>query len=196
MIIKTLPIGLYTSNLYVLMDEKSKEIAIIDCGAEVSKIKSTIDDLGGNLKYILLTHGHNDHTAGVKSVKKAFDCTSIMGEKEKKSLGRFNFMDEVPVDKWVNEGDIIELGSIKISVIETPGHTLGGVCYLALDALFSGDTLFKRSIGRWDLQGGNQDVLLNSIREKLYTLNDDIKVYPGHEGSTTIGYEKKNNFYA
>lgn len=196
MIIKTLPIGLYTSNLYVLMDEKSKEIAIIDCGAEVSKIKSTIDDLGGNLKYILLTHGHNDHTAGVKSVKKAFDCTSIMGEKEKKSLGRFNFMDEVLVDKWVNEGDIIELGSIKISVIETPGHTLGGVCYLALDALFSGDTLFKRSIGRWDLQGGNQDVLLNSIREKLYTLNDDIKVYPGHEGSTTIGYEKKNNFYA
>ncbi|MCL2322844.1 MAG: MBL fold metallo-hydrolase [Oscillospiraceae bacterium] len=196
MIIKTLPIGEYDSNIYVLMDEKSKELALIDCGAEYYRIKSSIDELGGNLKYILLTHGHNDHTLGVKSVKKVCDCICVISEKEKKSLGNFNFMNQIPVDEYVKDGDILKLGSLEISVIETPGHTLGGVCYLVSDALFSGDTLFKRSVGRWDLQGGDQDTLLKSIREKLFTLNDDIKVYPGHEDSTTIGYEKKFNFYA
>lgn len=196
MIIKTLPVGLYSSNIYLLMDEKTKEIAIIDCGADISHIKSDIDKLNGKVKYILLTHGHNDHTIGTKSVKKEYDCISVMSSKEKNSLGRFNLMDEVPVDRWVNEGDIIELGSLKISVIDTPGHTFGGVCYLVQDALFSGDTLFKRSVGRWDLPGGDKDILLMSIREKLFSLNDDIKVYPGHEGSTTIGFEKKNNYYA
>ena len=178
------------------MDEKSKEIAIIDCGANISRIKENIDELNGKVKYILLTHGHHDHTVGVKSVKREYDCISVMSVKEKGSLGRIGFMDEVPVDRWVSDGDIIELGDIKISVIETPGHTFGGVCYLACDVLFSGDTLFRESIGRWDLPGGNKDILLMSIREKLFVLNDDIKVYPGHEASTTIGYEKKNNFYA
>jgi len=195
MIIKTLPIGLYSSNIYLLMDEKSKEIAIIDCGADISHIKKDIDELNGKVKYILLTHGHNDHTVGVKSVKKEYDCICVMSSKERGSLGKIDFMDGLPIDKWVNDGDTIELGSLKISVIEVPGHTFGGVCYLVQDVLFSGDTLFRRSVGRWDLPGGNRDILFMNIRDKLFTLNDDIKVYPGHEGSTTIGYEKKNNFY-
>ncbi len=194
MIIKTFPIGLYSSNIYILIDDKTKEMALIDCGsAEFSNI---IDEFSSyKLKYILLTHGHNDHTEGVRSIKKAYGPTVVMGKNEENGLGRFRFMDYIPVDRWVSEGDVIELGSLKISVIETPGHTLGGVCYLAEDALFSGDTLFRRSVGRWDLQGGNEETLKSSIQNKLFTLNDDVKVYPGHESSTTIGFEKKNNMY-
>ena len=96
-------------------------------------------------------------------------------------------------EKFVKDGDIITVGDMQIKVINTPGHTEGGVCYLIEDKLFSGDTLFRESVGRTDLFGGSFEKLLDSVKNKLFKLDDNITVYPGHGPATTIGYEKKHN---
>jgi len=99
------------------------------------------------------------------------------------------------IDGFLEDGQIIEVGNLKLKVIHTPGHSAGGVCFLVDKILFSGDTLFADSVGRTDLPGGSYETLGNSIKNKLFTLNEDITVYPGHGESTTIGYEKQNNPY-
>ena len=107
----------------------------------------------------------------------------------------FNWPDSIPpvYEKYIKDGDIIPVGNMNIKVIHTPGHTEGGVCYLIEDNLFSGDTLFRGSVGRTDLFGGNFSKLSDSIKNKLFKLDSDIKVFPGHGPMTTIGYEKKYN---
>ena len=188
--------------MYLLVDEKTKQAVLIDATALVPEILDTVKELGADVKYILLTHGHFDHIMGLNDLKEALNAQAVinkndltLSDKINEFTRMFNMPETTPsvYEKFVDDGDVIQAGDMKIEVISTPGHTEGGVCYLVDDNLFSGDTLFRDSVGRTDLWGGNFEKLSDSIKNKLFKLDDNIKVFPGHGPMTTIGYEKKHN---
>lgn len=205
MILKQFILGSMENNNYLLIDEGakgSKEAVLIDCTEESEDIENTLLEYNANLKYILLTHGHFDHVLGVNNVKKKHNCKVLMHEADKpilESIESFSKMFDMPltgdpqIDDYIKEGDTIKFGKNKIKVIHTPGHTQGCVCYLLNNDIFTGDTLFCDYIGRTDLPGGDFEQIVTSIKTKLYTLDENIKVYPGHGPTSTIGYEKENN---
>lgn len=202
MILKQFTLGPIEDNNYLLVDEESKEAVLIDCTEESREIDNAIKDLGAKLKYILLTHGHFDHVLGVNAFRKKYDCEVLIHKEDKEMLDTMKdfarqfgvgAVEVQKVDGFVEEGKNIKFGNLEIEVIHTPGHTLGGVCYLIGNKLFTGDTLFYESIGRTDLPGGSFEYLKKNIQEKLFKLDDNIEVYPGHGISTTIGHEKRNN---
>lgn len=189
-------------NNYLLIDEESKEAILIDCSEENENIYNTINEHGAFLKYILLTHGHFDHVLGVNGTKKRYDSIVLMHAEDQyllDTMDRFvqdfgmERVDLQEIDGYIFEGDIIELGTHQIQVIHTPGHTPGSVCFLLDDKLFTGDTLFYESVGRTDLPGGSFKQIKENIEQKLFTLDENIKIYPGHGRPSTIGYEKANN---
>ena len=188
--------------MYLLVDEKTKQAVLVDATALVPEILDTVKELGADVKYILLTHGHFDHIMGLNDLKEALNAQAVinkndltLSDKINEFTRMFNMPETTPsvYEKFVDDGDVIQAGDMKIKVISTPGHTEGGVCYLVDDNLFSGDTLFRDSVGRTDLWGGNFEKLSDSIKNKLFKLDDNIKVFPGHGPMTTIGYEKKHN---
>ncbi len=196
------PIG---TNCYIVHNEK--EGIIIDPGGGAGDIISAVDSLGIEIKHILLTHTHFDHIGALGDIKKGCSSAEVgVHELEKDALYDpqknlsfgfgINYSYSGGVDLEIKDGDVIKSGSFDIKVIHTPGHTVGSVCYLIDDALFSGDTLFQSSVGRTDLPGGDSVTLLSSIRNKLFSLPGSTKVYPGHMGTTTIGWEKQRNPYA
>lgn len=197
MIIKTIPTGAYEANTYVVMDEDSKEAVIIDNFGEFHKIDKVIKEFSMIPKAILLTHGHFDHVSGIDKLKEEYKIPVYINENDWKMIDKkadiFGEMEKP--EFFVKEGEEITLGNKTIKVIETPGHTPGGVCFLVEDHLFTGDTLFKQSIGRTDFVGGDSKLLLESVNNKLAKLDDNIKVYPGHGMSSTIGFEKVANPY-
>lgn len=197
MIIKTIPTGAYEANTYVVMDEDSKEAVIIDNFGEFHKIDKVIKEFSMIPKAILLTHGHFDHVSGIDKLKEEYKIPVYINENDWKMIDKkadiFGEMEKP--EFFVKEGEEITLGNKTIKVIETPGHTPGGVCFLVEDYLFTGDTLFKQSIGRTDFVGGDSKLLLESVNNKLAKLDDNIKVYPGHGMSSTIGFEKVANPY-
>lgn len=205
MIIKTFPLGLIGANAYLLIDEASKEAAIIDLGGDYHAIFDEIENYGAKLKYILNTHGHFDHIMGEYDAQKEFDVPVYIHENDlylaqnlPLQLERFGFVNnqESPENiQTFTEKDVFKLGDTEIKVIHTPGHTPGSVCFLTGSSLFSGDTLFYTSVGRTDFEGGSFAQLSNSIKEKLFKLDDNVDVYPGHDSKTSIGYEKKYNCY-
>jgi len=202
MILKQFTLGSLENNNYLLIDEKSKEAVLIDCTQDCTDIDNTLKEYGAKLKYILLTHGHFDHILGVNNFKRKYDCKVLVHEGDKmlmdtveefvKSFG-INEAQIQEIDGYVEDNQIIKVGENEIKVIHTPGHTKGGVCYLIEDKLFSGDTLFYESVGRTDLPDGNFAQIKSSIEERLFKLDENIKVYAGHGPSTTIGHEKANN---
>jgi glyoxylase-like metal-dependent hydrolase (beta-lactamase superfamily II) len=148
----------------------------------------------------LLTHGHFDHVAGIRHT----DAKIVMHEADLKVLNQTNIylpafgIPEITIpqiDIFIKDNDIIKLGQTEIKVIHTPGHTQGGVCYLVGNMLFSGDTIFRESVGRCDLEGGNFDQIVESINTKIFTLPEDIAIYPGHGRQTTVGWEKVHNCF-
>ena len=186
------------NNNYLLIDEESKEAALIDCSAVEPGVKDLLNETGAKLKYILLTHGHFDHVAGIRPT----DAKIVMNEKDLGILNQANMylpMFGIPditipkIDIYVNDGDVLTLGNNNIKVIHTPGHTQGGVCYLVDNMLFSGDTIFRESVGRCDLEGGDFVQIVDSIKTKIFTLPEDIIIYPGHGKSTDVKWEKANN---
>lgn len=197
--------GLIGTNAYLLIDEDSKEATVIDLGGDFTPVKNEIEKQGAKLKYILNTHGHFDHIFGEKDAQSMTDAPVYIHEEDKylaqnlpKQLERFGFVQnvEAPCDLHTfTDKDTFSLGKNEIKVIHTPGHTPGSVCFLVGKHLFSGDTLFYTSVGRTDFEGGSFAQLSNSIKEKLFKLEDDIDVYPGHDSKTSIGYEKKYNCY-
>ena len=202
MIIKQFIEGPIENNMYLLVDEKSKQAVLIDATAMTDEIADTVKNLGAEVKYILLTHGHFDHIMGLNDLKEALKAEAVINKNDLELSGKindftrmFNQPEAVPptYEKFVDDGDIIQVGDMKIKVITTPGHTEGGVCYLVDENLFSGDTLFRDSVGRTDLVGGSFKKLSDSIKNKLFKLDDNIKVHPGHGPITTIGYEKTHN---
>lgn len=202
MIIKKLITGPLGINTYIIVD--GGEAAVVDAGGNGEEILSCIDQTGAQLKYLLLTHGHFDHIgaakflqdAGAKVVIGAGDENMLKSNSE--NMGKYfgAKVEALDADVIVGDGDEIVLGSKKIKVIATPGHTPGGVSYFVENVLFSGDTLFALSVGRSDFKGGNTEALLRSIREKLFVLPEETKVFPGHNEETDILSEKKYNPFA
>lgn len=201
MIVKRIPAGIYAANCYIIMDESTKEGAVIDPGGDGEDLVQCIKELGADVKFILLTHGHSDHTGAVGLLKETFNVSAHIHKSDGQFIENGEFMfgpltykgKNVPLDMDVVEGEVFSVGKFIINCIETPGHSPGGICYMIEDKLFSGDTLFLRSIGRTDLMGGDYDTLIEKIKNKLLILGDNITVFPGHGASTSIKYERLHN---
>ena len=199
MILKTFIEPPIDNNNYLIIDEKSKEAALIDCSAVDSDINEELERAGAKLKYILLTHGHFDHIAGIRpnpEVKVVMHKADIGWlEKTNQYLPMFGMptMTVPEIDIYVQEGDILKLGDLEIKVIHTPGHTQGGVCYLADGKLFSGDTIFREAVGRCDLEGGDFDQIVESIKNKIFTLPPQTLIYPGHGRMSSVEWEREHN---
>lgn len=200
MIIKQFVTGQLENNVYLVADEVSKKAVLIDATALTDEIKEACKDY--DVEYILLTHGHFDHIMGLTALKNALGAKAVINQNDliisdniNEFTRLFGLPDCIPptYEKFVEDGEVLNVGELKIEVITTPGHTEGGVCYKVENNLFSGDTLFRESVGRTDLFGGNFNKLSESIKNKLFKLNDDIKVYSGHGPMTTIGHEKQYN---
>ena len=202
MIIEKLELGSYASNCYLVWDESSKEGIIIDPGAEADRILQRVEDLGLEVEFIVLTHAHIDHVGALKEVKEATDAEAAIHADDAESLQKRNPRGEVfglslqppPLpDRLLKDGDSIDVGDMHFLVLHTPGHTPGGICLLRERVVFTGDTLFNSSIGRFDMPGGSYSALMNGIYTKLMVLPDDTVVYPGHGPETTIGTERQGN---
>lgn len=202
MIIKTYVAGPFDANNYLVIDEESKEAVLVDCSDYIQEIIDEVKSQNLNVKYILITHGHFDHVLGINEMKQALGAEVIVPAEDLilieniREHARFfgHEMIEIPEhDATYTAKKDLSVGSSKIEVISTPGHTEGGVCLLIGNSLFSGDTLFRDSFGRTDLFGGSTKKLLNSIVNILFKLPDETVVYTGHGQSSTIGYEKVNN---
>ncbi len=202
MIIEKLELGPFTSNCYIVGDEANKEGIVIDPGAEANTILQKVEDLGLEVKLIVLTHSHMDHVGALKEIKEATDAEVAIHTDDAKSLQARNPLGAVfrlslqappPPDRLLKGGDSIDIGDLHFLVLHTPGHTPGGICLLGEEVVFTGDTLFNFGIGRFDMPGGSGSQLMNSIHTKLMVLPDNTVVYPGHGPNTTIGTEREWN---
>ncbi|MHB1418154.1 MAG: MBL fold metallo-hydrolase [Bacillota bacterium] len=202
MFLKTIVIGAFSTNCYVVGCDETKEAAVIDPGGSEEEILKVIKDNGLHVRYIINTHGHVDHIAANGEIKTATGAEVVIHEEDalhlinpKKSLLSFAGKTEAgpAADRTVKDGDTIEFGKIKLEVIHTPGHTPGGMCLKTGDIIFSGDTLFAGSVGRTDFPGGSHYELIEAIKEKLMIYSDDVVVYPGHGPSTTLKMEREYN---
>ena len=195
--------GPFGVNCYVGENTETKKGFIVDPGGENHALIDFLTGNGMDLEYIILTHGHGDHIGGVEHYMDMFPNAKLVASKYEKemlndenlneSLAMYGFPLRIDADLYVDDGDTLMCGGYELKFIHTPGHTPGGMCILTEDILFSGDTLFRQSIGRTDLPGGDFSTLMKSIKEKLFVLPDETKVLPGHMGTTTIGYEKEHN---
>lgn len=199
--VKNIPSGPLMVNTYLVWDDTNKGF-IVDPGGFNKKIEDSIAAENIDLEYIILTHGHCDHIGGVNAIKEKYGCKVVAAKAELPMLQDHNInmsrellgaQVEFTPDILVDENDTMKIGNMLLHFIMTPGHSEGGMCIRIGRVLFSGDTLFHGSVGRTDFVGGSMEVLVNSIKEKLFVLPDDTKVFPGHMGSTTIGFEKENN---
>ncbi len=204
MFVKKYTVGMYQTNCYLLVDEKSNECAIIDPGEVCNNLISDILNNNYNVKYIIFTHGHFDHIGGMEFYMSNFekalvlmhknDVLSILKEYDVFNVYMKNKEKTVKNITLHSNSETYMLGNDELFIIHTPGHSKGSISVYVGDILFSGDTLFKYSIGRTDFIDGNFEELKNSIK-KLYDLPDNTVVYPGHGESTTIIDEKLNNPY-
>lgn len=199
--IERIPVGTIQANCYILGCNFTKEGIIIDPGADAQGLISKIKELDLKIKYILLTHGHYDHIAAVNEIKRKIKAPICIHSLDKEILENpelnlstmFGQSMSVSYDIELKEGDVLSIGNIKLKIIHTPGHTPGGICIVGDQEVFTGDTLFAGSIGRTDFPQGNMKKLLSSIKNKLFVLPGDTKIYPGHGPSSTIEQEKNTN---
>ena len=202
--ITNLPSGALQANTYLAVDDKTNEGVIVDPGGYNKVLTKEVRDNDVNIKYIILTHGHSDHICGVNEHKAEFPDAKIVAYKDEEAMLENPNLNQSPgfgvpystkADILVSDGDELKVGDVTLKFIHTPGHTEGGMCIYVKEAkaLFSGDTLFRQSIGRTDFPGGSYKEIMDSIRKKLFLLPDDTNVFPGHMGMTSIGFEKENN---
>lgn len=196
----------FAANCYLVTDMATNESLLVDPGAYGERQKDYIKAQGiDNLKYILLTHGHFDHMLGVEKFRQEFSAKVVIHSLDEDKLSsaenslysrfdRYNPFMATSADIVVKDGDSIPFGNEDIEVIHTPGHTKGGVCYKIRDLLFTGDTLFKGTIGRTDFPDSDEMEMLESLI-RLDKLDMNYKIYPGHEGVTTLDFEKQTNKY-
>lgn len=188
--IKCYPKGIYGENTYLITDEATGFKAVIDPGYYDFEIRMDIQN-NAHLKYLLLTHGHHDHFYAVNDYLGEYSSVVFAGPEGDLALMTKQGCPEP--QKLLRDGDVITLGETELRVIATPGHTAGGICFATDREIFTGDTLFRLSVGRTDLETGDWETLVESISTVLYPLDEDLIVYPGHGDPTSIGYEKKAN---
>jgi len=194
-------------NTYYIYNDEN--LLIVDPGSDLSTILGMIETIGKTPKAILLTHTHFDHIMSVDELRNRYDNLPVyVSPKEadwlgvpNKNLSAMVSPDEKdavvikPADFLFTANETLEIGGMSFKVVETPGHSIGGVSFIFDDFVLSGDALFKESIGRWDLPTGSQEQLISSIKKELLVLPNDLKVYPGHGPVTTIGAEKMYNSF-
>lgn len=196
MLIKSFTVGHVQTNCYIVTDEETLECAVIDPGAESNTIMHYLEENKLKCRYILITHGHFDHTGAVQDIIKETGATVCMSRKDlRKVITEMGYKYAAPNGTvFFKEGDTFTVGSLVFEVIETPGHSQGSVVFRCGEALFSGDTLFRDSCGRTDLPGCNGEDMLKSLK-KLYELSGDYEVYPGHMEETTLDRERRFNYF-
>lgn len=200
--VEKLVLGELATNTYIVTDTESGESAVVDPAIESKELFGAVENR--NVKYILLTHGHYDHIGGVNALKDRTGAKVVIHQEEKSFLSDMELSlapkpestEEIFPDIITENGTEIPFGDGNIKVMHTPGHTIGGVCYIFENdrVIFSGDTLFKLTAGRTDLPTGNAREELRSLAQ-IGALDGDYTVYPGHEASTTLDFERENNRY-
>ena len=205
MIFKKLIVGPLGTNCYIFGSDKTNEVVVIDPGGNAETIINSVDELKGKPIAVLLTHGHFDHTTKVGKIIRHFHIPLMYNRKEYDS-GTFK---QKEANRWLVEGDVIKVGEIKLLTLETPGHSPGSLCFFTSDVdefrgnkisgiVFTGDLIFRGSIGRSDFQGGNQNLLFESIGKKIMhnkAINDNFIVCPGHMDLSTVGDERAHNMF-
>jgi hydroxyacylglutathione hydrolase len=203
--VESFSLGPLQTNAYLLINSEGNRAVVIDPGMNPARLVKRIAELELQVEAILLTHAHFDHMGGLEEVRQAAGCPVYLHDLEADWLtdarknGSARWSDVTPpivaepAEHALDEGQTLELIGLKFKVMHTPGHSPGSVSFLYDTHLFSGDVLFRQSVGRTDLPGGRDVDLHDSIANKLYKLPSDVTVYPGHGPRTTIGYEKANN---
>jgi glyoxylase-like metal-dependent hydrolase (beta-lactamase superfamily II) len=204
-IIKTLTVGPIQANCFIVGCEDTRKAAVIDPGDEADRILMTLAEAKLTVDTIINTHGHFDHVGANKRMQAVTGAPILIHRLDAPMLSQLAAhaaawgmsADNSPApDRTIDQGDTIVVGNLTFTVSHTPGHTPGGVSLVTDKAVFTGDTLFSGSIGRTDFPGGDYATLIASIQKKLFALADDVTVYPGHMGNTTIGQEKRFNPFA
>jgi len=202
LIIKELAVGPIMANCFIVGCEETKAAAVIDPGDDADKILMVLAESGLKVDCIINTHGHFDHVGANSRMKEVTGADILIHPLDEPMLLNLSAMasamgmkveNSPPADRTLEDGDAVTFGNITLSVLHTPGHTPGGISLFTEGHVFVGDTLFAGSVGRTDFPGGDFATLKNSIRTKLFALDDDVVVYPGHMGRTTIGTEKQSN---
>lgn len=206
LLVETFPAGPLQCNCSVVACDDTRDAVVVDPGGEPDRIAEIVEYYGLTVRAIIHTHAHLDHIYGTHHVKRAHggeiclhrdDVFLYDGFDDQCARLGLPTREVSPIDRFVGHGDKIALGSHGVDVIHTPGHTPGSICFEIVDGsrtiVFAGDTLFRRSVGRTDLAGGDRQLLQRSIRERLYTRDLDAVVVPGHGPSTTLGEEAKAN---
>jgi glyoxylase-like metal-dependent hydrolase (beta-lactamase superfamily II) len=204
MILEMLTVGPFQENCYVVGDEETGAGAIVDPGDEAARIALAVEQTNLEISQILITHTHIDHVGAVASLVDEYGCQVLMHAEAEPMLGQLPTQammmglrfGEVPtVDRHIEDEEVIEFGGLQLRSLYTPGHAPGHIAFYieSEGLLLSGDALFAGSVGRVDLPGGSMEVLMRSIEERLLTLPDETRVYPGHGPETTIGNERVHN---
>ena len=196
MLIKDFQLGNIETNCYIVTDENTMECAVIDPGDESNIVLDYLEDNKIKAKAILLTHGHYDHTMAVAAIQEETGCEVYINKKDictPETANPLKFLPQGEV-KYYGDGDTVTVGNLTFVVMETPGHSAGSVVLRCGNCLFTGDTLFKDSCGRTDFPDGSMGDMLASLK-RLYNLEGDFEVYPGHMDSSTLERERRFNYY-
>ncbi|PWM78619.1 MAG: MBL fold metallo-hydrolase [Phascolarctobacterium sp.] len=200
--ILAMEVGAIATNCYIVINEKTHHAVVIDPGGNADRIMAALEKENAVVDAIFLTHGHGDHIMALGDVKARTGAPIYISEADapllndpSKSLAAFmgDKYSPATADKFFADGDEVEAAGIKFKIMATPGHTPGGVCIMTGDVVFCGDTVFAESIGRTDFPGGSYKQLLQSIKDKILPLDDNVKLLPGHGPSTTVGWERRRN---
>ena len=203
--VAVVPVTAFAQNCTILMCNHSKQAAVIDPGGETDKIKQQLKQMGATATKILLTHAHIDHAGGTAELAKDLELTIegphqgdlfwIQSLAQQSAMFGFPAVESFTPDRWLNDGDQVQVGELSFDVLHTPGHTPGHVVFYnaAAKLAFVGDVLFNGSIGRTDFPQGDHAQLITSIREKLFPLGDDIEFICGHGPNSTFGQERRSN---
>lgn len=202
LIIKRLVVGSLSANCYIVGNTDTGEGMVIDPGGNPEVIIKAIKDSKFDIHTIILTHGHSDHIAALYDIQDRTgadvaihteDADFLEGRGSFSSMFGISYKTPEPPSRLLHEGDIVEMGDTRFSVVHTPGHTPGSICLLTGKRVFTGDTLFYRGIGTTLMPGSSRRQLIDSIQTRLMVLPDDFKIYPGHGRETTVGNERLNN---
>ncbi|WP_296334188.1 MBL fold metallo-hydrolase [Veillonella sp. LMAG:2] len=197
-----MPLGALGTNCYIVVDESNQHCLVVDPGGEGERLVALLKEKGLQPEAVILTHGHGDHIGGVQAVVDAFKVPVYINKGDEEFLTNSNLNLSGAIGQpvkvtgdihFIKEDDVIHLGEYSFKIIETPGHTPGGVCFYGEGMVLAGDSLFLESIGRTDFPGSSYEDLIDSVRHKLFTLPEETVVYPGHGPETTIGHEKTYN---